>query len=346
MLIEAFRMMFGGTHAGRGRGVGWWCVLACGAGFVALAAWAGSGAFEGSYPWSQGRVFLTVVAGWAGALFLRTRWDAKPAMPRVLAFGVRWFNHLLTLTLLYVPGLAVLWYSLEAADQPSLNSRGQDVCATEAAQYCVSGPRALVPWAIILLVFAAFVTWGFIWKWSTNGGRKSRLVKPVYDIAASVRRVESVIPPNDPGSESSGPEATPPNGAERFARRIAIGSLVNTLSAITAGGSSAPAPTSRPAPGPEPAEPQEWPPRRAPERELNAFANIPRPDGPGPGQPRRDAKLDHVPTEPAEPTPAQSPLEAVHALGELVKMHRAGDISDAEFDALKSRLIGGTADAG
>ena len=99
--------------------MGWWFVFGCGAAFVALAAWAGSGAFDGGYPWKQERAFVTVIAAWAGVLFLRTRWDAKPAMPGVVAFGVRWFNHLLTLTLLYVPGLAVLWYSLAQKDQQS-----------------------------------------------------------------------------------------------------------------------------------------------------------------------------------------------------------------------------------
>lgn len=216
MIVETFRMLFERGPDGRGgwrRTLGWLVTIACLAGGAWLAVEASRGR---AYPWSPGKMFWAAALLWLGVL--RARFTVAgffsrrtaPAMMRLAAISL---NRALILALCFVPGLLVGWYAVEAANRPSRNSRGQDICDVSSAQYCVSGPRALIPWAVILLVFGGLAAYYFIWSWTKAKRRECERPAPLAE--AAKRRVEAVIPPNDPGASSYGdqpvPQARPPD---------------------------------------------------------------------------------------------------------------------------------------
>lgn len=163
-----------------------------------------------SYPWSAGKVFFAAVLFWLAAMRIRFGialifQDLK--LPGAAALAVSLANRAVILALTWFPGLAAGWYAIEAANSPSRNSRGRDVCDTSAAQFCVSGPRALIPWAILLLVFSGFATWYWFWNWT--GGRRRAPAPPRSPREESLARVAAVIPPDDEpaaGGRSADPD--------------------------------------------------------------------------------------------------------------------------------------------
>ena len=136
-----------------------------------VAAWLIVDAVEGrSYPFSQGRLFFGATLAWLavmrGRAILARVFGANPVGGPLARASATLLSRTTILVLTWYPGLAVGWYSVEAANRPSTNSQGVDVCAVSTAQYCVSGPRALIPWAIVLLVASAFATWFFVRSWT------------------------------------------------------------------------------------------------------------------------------------------------------------------------------------
>lgn len=201
MLFETFRTFFdrapGGATALR-RALDWtitFAVLAAGS-LLLRDATAGR-----AYPWSQGKVLFAAVLLWLA--IMRARYGiARMVRGRETGDALDWavsrLNRALILALVWFPGLAVGWYAVEAANRPSRNSRGQDICDVSTAQFCVSGPRALIPWAILLLVFSGFATWYFLRSW---GSARVRDPEPPRTAAQSAReRVERVIPADVPGA--------------------------------------------------------------------------------------------------------------------------------------------------
>lgn len=202
MIVEVFRMMFGRPlpeKPGVPRLAGWvvtFAIAAAGA-FLLRDATAGR-----DYPWSQGKAYFAAMLLWLATMRARSglsRMGLK--LDGALGWAISMLNRALILALCWFPGLALGWYSIEAANRPSRNSRGQDVCDVSAAQYCVSGPRALIPWAILLLVFAAGATYYFIRSWTT--GKRREIERPAPLAEAARRRMEAVIPPNDPDPHAS-----------------------------------------------------------------------------------------------------------------------------------------------
>lgn len=214
MITDTFRMLFDSTPRGRGgwrRAIDWLFTAAV----FGAGAWLVREATDGrDYPWSQGKVFWAAMLLWLGVLRLRSGIAilfAGRSPDDALGFVVRQLNRTLIIALCWAPGLILGWYSVEAANRPSRNSRGQDVCDVSASQFCVSGPRALIPWAILLLAFAGFATYYFFWSW-TKAKRRDR-ERPAPLAEAARKRVEAVIPPNDQSASSYGdapiPQARP-----------------------------------------------------------------------------------------------------------------------------------------
>lgn len=201
MLFETFRTLFdrlpGDPRRAR-RLLDWLVTFAIMAGGALLLrdAMIGRG-----YPWSQGKVFFGAVLLWVAAIRARNG-IARIVRGRETGDALGWvvarLNRALILALVWFPGLAVGWYSIEAANRPSRNSRGQDICDVSSAQFCVSGPRALIPWAILLLVFSGFATWFFLRSW---GSARRRDPEPPRTAAQAARaRVERVIPADEAGA--------------------------------------------------------------------------------------------------------------------------------------------------
>ena len=181
---------------------------------LAAAAWLLRDATSGrDYPWLVGRVFWGAMLFWFGVLRLRTG-VAIFTSGRTAGAGLRFagtaLNRLTILALCWAPGLILGWYAIEAPNRPSRNSRGQDICDVSPAQVCVSGPRALIPWAVILLVFAGLASYYFIWSW-TKAKRRDR-APYVPPASAARQRVEAVIPANEPASAVT---VTVPGGADK-----------------------------------------------------------------------------------------------------------------------------------
>ncbi len=201
MLFETFRTFFGRTPGGPGgarRLFDWLVTFAIVAGGTLLLRDAVIGR---AYPWSQGKVFFGAVLLWVATIRARNG-IARLVRGRETGDALGWvvsrLNRALILALVWFPGLAVGWYSIEAADRPSRNSRGQDICDVSSAQFCVSGPRALIPWAILLLVFSAFATWFFVRSWGS--ARRRDPEQPRTPAQAARERVERVIPADEPGA--------------------------------------------------------------------------------------------------------------------------------------------------
>ena len=210
MIVEIFRMMFGRPipeKPGWPRFAGWVVTFAIAAAGALLLRNATAGR---DYPWSQGKVYFAAMLLWLATMRARSglsRMGLK--LDDALGWAISMLNRGLILALCWFPGLALGWYSLEAANRPSRNSRGQDVCDVSAAQFCVSGPRALIPWAILLLVFAGGATYYFIWSWTT--GKRRDIERPAPLAGAARQRMETVIPPNDvdPHASSYGDQPVP-----------------------------------------------------------------------------------------------------------------------------------------
>ncbi len=201
MLFETFCMVFDRSPGRNGpfrHAFDWTLTLAIAAAGVLLLRDAMAGR---DYPWSQGKVFFAAVLFWIAAIRARNgvaRLLRGRATGDALGWLVSRLDRGLILALVWFPGLAVGWYSIEAANRPSRNSRGQDICDVSSAQFCVSGPRALIPWAIILLVFSAFATWFFLLGWGR--GRRRDEEAPRSPSQAARERVERLIPANEPGA--------------------------------------------------------------------------------------------------------------------------------------------------
>ena len=201
MLFETFRMIFDRAPGGPGslrRAFDWTVTFAVTAAGTLLLRDAMAGR---EYPWSQGKVFFGAVLVWIAAIRARNgvaRLLRGRATGDALGWLVSRLDRALILVLVWFPGLAVGWYSMEAANRPSRNSRGQDICDVSSAQFCVSGPRALIPWAIILLVFSAFATWFFLRSWGS--ARRRDPAAPSHPAQAARERVERIIPENDPAA--------------------------------------------------------------------------------------------------------------------------------------------------
>lgn len=203
MIVEAFRVLFDRTPGGRGgwrRAVDWLITLVV----VIAGLWLVRDATAGrAYPWAQGEIFWGAVLLWLATMRVRSGLQIFAAgrnLTGAHVVGARWLNRAVIILLCWFPGLAVGWYAIEAGDSPSRNSRGTDVCDISQAQFCVSGPKALIPWSILLLVFAGFATYYFIWSWTKAKQRDRERPAPLAEAAR--RRLEAVIPPNDPGSSS------------------------------------------------------------------------------------------------------------------------------------------------
>ena len=123
------------------------------------------------YPFWPGRLFLGATLGWLSIMRVRAilarQFGSKPIGTPALRRAATLLSRGTIIALTWYPGMAVGWYAISARNRPSVNSQGVDICAVEAAQYCVSGPRALIPWAIVLLVVSGFATWFFIRSWTT-----------------------------------------------------------------------------------------------------------------------------------------------------------------------------------
>lgn len=136
-----------------------------------LGAWLILSAIDGrSYPFSPGRLFWGAVLAWLAIMrtraILARQFGPNPIGGPFTRASASLLSRATIVALAWFPGLAVGWYALEAENRPSTNSQGVDVCAVSTAQYCVSGPRALIPWAIVLLVVSAFATWFFVRGWT------------------------------------------------------------------------------------------------------------------------------------------------------------------------------------
>lgn len=210
VIVETFRMLFDltpGGHGGWRRALDWTLTVALIAVGVALVRDATAGR---EYPWGQGKVFWGAVLLWLATMRGRSGLQilfAGRTQNDLLGFGARWLNRIVIIALCWFPGMAVGWYSIEADNNPSRNSRGTDVCDVSSAQICVSGPRALIPWAILLLAFAGFATYYFIWSW-TKAKRRDR-ERPAPLAEAARRGLEAVIPPNDPDASTFDDQPVP-----------------------------------------------------------------------------------------------------------------------------------------
>lgn len=200
---------------------------------AAVGGWLIADAMEGrTYPFSQGRLFAGASFGWLavmrGRAILARQLRANPVGgPVTRALGTL-LNRLTILALVWYPGLAVGWYALEAENRPSTNSQGTDVCAVSTAQFCMSGPRALIPWAILLLIASAVITWFFIKEWTTASRRDP---EPIYDPrTVMLDQIQRIFPEAryvDSGDEQA--HATASGGVvddlERLARMHEAGHL-------------------------------------------------------------------------------------------------------------------------
>lgn len=200
---------------------------------AALAAWLIADAVEGrGYPFSQGRLVAGASFAWLavmrGRAILARQLRANPiGGPVTRALGTL-LSRLTIMALVWYPGLATGWYALEAENRPSTNSQGTDVCAVSTAQFCMSGPRALIPWAILLLVASAFITWFFFKAWTTASRRDP---EPTYDpravMLAQIQRVFPEAKYVDPGDEPAPATASGDvvDDLERLARMHEAGHL-------------------------------------------------------------------------------------------------------------------------
>jgi hypothetical protein len=139
---------------------------------AALAAWFIVSAVDGrEYPFRQGHIFWGATFAWFAIMraraILARQLSARPIGGPDTRRWATLLSRATILALAWYPGPAVGWYAIEAENRPSVNSQGVDICAVEAAQYCVSGPRALIPWAIVLLALSGFATWFFVRSWTT-----------------------------------------------------------------------------------------------------------------------------------------------------------------------------------
>ncbi len=148
------------------------------------------------YPYRPGLLFWGAALLWLGVMrtraILARQFAARPVGGAGLRALATLSSRATILALTWFPGLAVGWYAIEAENRPSTNSQGVDVCSVSAAQFCVSGPRALIPWAILLLVVAAFATWFYIRSWT---GARRRDPEPAIDPReAMLANIRAVFP--------------------------------------------------------------------------------------------------------------------------------------------------------
>lgn len=213
-MFEALRVFFGPNHYGPRSLAREAIPTAITMGIAGVAAWLIVGAVSGrTYPFSPGRLFFGAMLAWLAIMrtraILARQFSANPTGGPMLRAAATLFSRATILALTWFPGLAVGWYSIEAENRPSTNSQGTDVCAVSASQFCVSGPRALIPWAILLLVGSAFATWFFIRSWTTARRRDpGPVLDPREAMLANIRavfpRARIVEPTPDPSPAPPG----------------------------------------------------------------------------------------------------------------------------------------------
>lgn len=135
-----------GSDANPARGLPWLGV----AGFLAVGAFLlvdSSSSRHLEVP--KGQVFWGVVYVWLGAVWVLRLWRRGAGSSLS-----PWSATALSLVG-YVPGVALLWYSLSGLGQTRVTTcRGKN----GASAHCVSGPGAAIPWAVLLLAAALAVT--------------------------------------------------------------------------------------------------------------------------------------------------------------------------------------------
>jgi len=114
---------------------------------------------------NHGRLTASVWFFWLGIIFIRALGDRlKPFNNNGDIDQARqraWMRLPLNVILALSPGLSLLWFSLFAPDTPSLTRGGIDVCELETG-FCMSGPRAVIVWAFLVIIIGLIGLW-LIW---------------------------------------------------------------------------------------------------------------------------------------------------------------------------------------
>ncbi len=130
-----------------------------GGGCLLVAFWlAGTGLFPAL---NHGRIVASLWLLWLAVIFLRGLKDRLWPPTNGDSLQRAWMRLPLNIILALLPGLSLVWFSLFAPNTPSVTQGSFDVCALETG-LCVSGPRSVIIWGIILVAIGLIGIW-LIW---------------------------------------------------------------------------------------------------------------------------------------------------------------------------------------